>query len=357
MGGKERRAHSDGAQMKAVGFGKYGLKELQLVTVPKPEIKREGQVLIKLHAAAFNPVDKIRVAGGLKAFRPEPVWPALLGYDGAGVVEAVHESVTNFKAGDEVYVRLTSAAQGSCAEYCVEKQELVALKPTNTSMEEAASLPLAAITAVQALRRLGVKEGDKVFISGGAGGVGTIAIQLAKHVLKCGVVATTASPGDKTDLVKSLGADVVVNYKQDKFQNVLKDYDCGFDTTNESHLIPQILKKGGKVVTIAGSPSNAEVARVMGKPGFIVRTALYFMRNAKAMNAAKKQGVEWSYLFLQPNGKDLEELAQNVEAGHVKPVVDCVNSLDEFHKSWDVLVSGRAKGKCVVKIVSESVSQ
>jgi len=346
-----RKAHPSGATMRAVCMDKFGKENLRVASdVPRPVAEKDGQVLIRLHAAALNPIDKIRIEGGLKLIRPEPIWPALVGYDGAGVVE--ESKSAKFKAGDEVYVRLTNPTQGSLAEYCVEKDSLVALKPKQMNFVEAASLPLAAVTAMQAFQRMGVKEGDKVFISGGAGGVGTLAIQLAKHVLKCKVVATSASPGEKTELCKSLGADVVVNYKEEKFEDVLKDYDYAFDTTNESHKCCKIVKRGGKVVTIAGTPTAAEMERASGKPApFVVRVFLWFKRNSAAMSEAAKNNVDWSYLFLSPNAKDLESLASYVDAGQVKAVIDSTNKLEDFRKAYDRLASGRSQGKCVITLV------
>lgn len=351
MGGKSRRDHPDGLLMKAVVFEKYGLNELKISeSVPKSAVRKPTDVLIKVHAAAINPIDKIRLTGGLKQVSPEVTWPALWGYDASGVVEQVGEEVTKLKVGDEVYVRLTSKAEGSLSEYCVEHVDKVALKPKNASFEEAAAMPLAAVTAMQAFERLGIKQGDKVFISGGAGGVGTFAIQIAKNVYKAHV-ATTASAGEKTDLVKSLGADVVVDYRSEKFEQVLKDYDFGFDTTNESHKICEILKKGGKVVTIAGSPSIDEMNNKFGQQGLLVRFFMFVIKNRKAESAAKKHGVDWSYLFLSPNAGDLETLASWTEENKVKSVLDMAVPFESFQQAVDKLVSGRAKGKCVIRVV------
>lgn len=342
--------------MKAAVFDKYGLGELKLKSdVPKPVITKPDEVLIKVHAAAINPIDKIRLAGGLKMINPEPAWPALIGYDAAGVVEQVGEGASgDFAVGDEVYVRLKDASQGSIAEYCKAKKELVAKKATNMSFEEAASLPLAWMTALQALQRGEVKEGQRVFITGGAGGVGTAAIQLAKHYFKCAVVATTASEGEKTELCKSLGADIVVNYRTEKFEEKLLSepkFDFGFDTTNESHRVPVLVKEGGHVVTVSGVPTTDELTLRSGKtqPWF-VRLFLWARRNKAAINAAKQNKNKWSYMFLSPNGDDLRLLAKLSEDGSIKAVIDAVQPFEDFQKSFDKLISGRSKGKNVIKI-------
>lgn len=342
--------------MRAVVFAKYGLGNLVLENnVPKPVVQKSGHVLIKVCAASLNPIDKIRLNGGLRFINPEPAWPALIGYDASGVIEQVAEGGSgDFKVGDEVYVRLKDPSQGSLAEFCVADERLVAKKPTNMSFEQAASLPLAWMTALQALRRCGVQEGCRVLITGGAGGVGSAAIQLAKHVFKAGFVATTASPGEKTELCKSLGADVVVNYRQDKFEEILASedkFDFGFDTTNESHRIPSLIKEGGQVVTVAGTPTVEELTLRSGKtPPFFVRFFLWFARNKAAMKAAAKHNVKWSYLFLSPNGDDLRFLARASEEGQIKAVIDGVQPFEDFQKSFDRLISGRSKGKNVIKV-------
>merc|ERR1712224_432352 len=217
--------------------------------------------------------------------------------------------------------------------------------------EEAAAMPLAAVTAMQAFKRLGLKEGDKIAITGGAGGVGTYAIQIAKHVFKAHV-ATTASAGEKFELVKSLGADVVVDYRSEKFENVPKDYDYGFDTVNESDRLCEVVKKGGKVVTIAGSPSIDEMTNKFGPQILPVRLYMWYIKNHKAQSAASKNGVDWSYMFLSPNASDLETLAGWVEDGKVKSVLDMAVPFESFQQAVDRLVSGRAKGKCVIKVVN-----
>jgi len=339
--------------MKALVFKTHGpmVSALELIDTQPVPVQGKGELLIKMRATALNPIDKLRVEGELKALRPESHDVSICGYDGAGVVEAVGEDVGDIKVGAEVFFRFfPPPSQGSMAEYAVLLAGQVVIKPANITFEDAASFPLAGLTSIQAMARGGVKEGDKVFITGGAGGVGTFAIQYAKNVLKAGTVATTASPGEKTDLCKSLGCDVVVNYKEEKFEEVLKDYDFAFDTTGESAKCVQILKKGGKVVTISGTPTMDELVRVGMQPNFIVKTVLGLKAQKEAIAKAKAAGVEWSFMFLQPGKPELQKLADSVAAGLIKPVLDNTWDVKDWEGAVKQLTSGRAKGKCVIRI-------
>jgi NADPH:quinone reductase-like Zn-dependent oxidoreductase len=228
---------------------------------------------------------------------------------------------------------------------------VVAKKPPSLSFEQAASLPLVAETALQALRRGGVGEGSKVFITGGAGGVGTVAIQLAK-ILGAATVATTASAGEKTEKVKSLGADVVVDYRTQDFRDGTfgKDYDFAFDTTTESAKLAAVVRAGGKIVTVVGSPTAKELARIGVPLNFIKRLILYAIRDKAAVQNAKRAGVEWSNMWLVPSGSDLEELSRYVEEGKLKPVVDGVWPIAEWRAAVERSFSGRALGKCVIRV-------
>jgi len=228
----------------------------------------------------------------------------------------------------------------------------IAKKPVGVSFTDAASIPLAGETALQALRRGGVGPGSKVFVSGGAGGVGTLAIQIAK-ILGAETVATTASPGDKTELCRSLGADTVVNYRDEKFEELLKDYDFAFDSTHESAKMIKIVKANAskKVITISDTPTVEALKEAGLTPGFIVKLFLNSKRNKVAEAAGRAAGVEWQYMFLNPNGGDLTELLQWVVDGKLKPVIDNVWPLADAVAAAQRNFSGRAKGKCVVKVV------
>jgi alcohol dehydrogenase len=243
------------------------------------------------------------------------------------------------------------------AEYCVAHVSNVVSKPNNVSFEEAASIPLAGMTALQALTNSGLKEGDSIFITGGAGGVGTLAIQLAKHVFKAANVVTTASKGEKADLCKELGADSVIDYKSENFVEIhsKNKFDVCFDTTGESLSMAGIVKEGGSIVTIAGNPTLEEIRRIGGS-AWILKLFLKRKEKRKEFKAAKSANASWEYLFLSPSSDDLAKLTNYIESGDLKPIIDDMwdfNSEDEqigwkgaFNRSF----SGRSKGKCIVKI-------
>lgn len=291
--------------------------------------------------------------------KPEMYETSVLGYDVSGVVEEVGEEVDSFKVGDEVFVRLDSMNYGAMAEYVVCQVPEIGKKPSNISFSEAAAVPLAGLTALQALKRGGVKEGSKVFIPGGAGGVGSIAIQIAKKMFKASHVCTTASPGVGMDICKEAGADQIIDYRSEDFEEVLKggDFDMVFDTMNQSAQMGGLLKEGGKTVSISGTPT-IEAINSLGAPPMIVRFVMFLKRNREAEKAAAKAGGTWEYIFMQPSGKELNEIAEYIEKGDIKPVIDTeAASLDKYEEAVDKLWSGRAKGKCVIKIVQILVDQ
>mmetsp|Transcript_30349 Transcript_30349/g.34596 ORF Transcript_30349/g.34596 Transcript_30349/m.34596 type:complete len:357 (+) Transcript_30349:80-1150(+) len=345
-----------GETMKAVCFTSYGKDSaaLSVKNIPKPFIESGNEVLIQVHACALNPIDKLRLAGKLALVKPEQYETSVLGYDAAGVIQEVGEEASkSYSVGDEVFVRLNGMKYGAMAEYIVCKIAEVAKKPSNISFSEAASIPLAGLTALQALRRGGVKEGSKVFIPGGAGGVGSLAIQIAKKMLKASNVCTTASPGAGTDVCLKAGADRVIDYRSENVEKVLtgEDFDMAFDTMNQAATFGSLLKTGGKVVSISGTPTIEAISKA-GNPSLIVRAFMFLSRNRAAEKAAKKAGGTWEYIFMSPNGKDLAEIGKYVESGDIVPVIDTeAASLDEFKVALDKLFSGRSKGKCVIKVV------
>lgn len=344
--------------MKAVCFSSFGKdsNSLSVQTIPKPTVDAPDEVLIKVHACALNPIDKIRLGGDLALLTPEPYETSVLGYDISGVVEQVGDGGTaaaSFQVGDEVFARTAGLKFGALSEYVVCTVPEIGKKPSNISFSEAASIPLAALTALQALRRGGVKEGSKVFIPGGSGGVGSLAIQIAKKMLKASHVCTTASPGAGTDVCTKAGADRVIDYQSEDFVKVLngEEFDMAFDTMNQAAQMGGLLKKGGKIISISGSPS-IEAIETTTTPSMMVKMFLFLMRNRKAEKAAKKAGGTWEYIFMSPSGKDLDEIAKYLESGEIKAVIDTeAASLDDFKVAVDKLWSGRAKGKCVIKVV------
>jgi NADPH:quinone reductase-like Zn-dependent oxidoreductase len=333
--------------MRAFVVERYGdAGAVRAGDVPDPRIS-DRDVLVRIHAAGVNPLDlKIR-DGAFKVLLPYRV-PFVLGNDLAGVVVAVGPRVTRFKAGDEVYARPDKDRIGAFAELIAIREDDVALKPATLTMAEAASLPLVGLTAWQALvERANLRPGQKVLIHAGSGGVGTVAIQLAKHL--GATVATTAGTAN-VDLVRSLGADVVVDYRTQAFETVLRDYDVVLDTlggeTLEKSL--RVLKPGGKVISIAGPP-DAAFARELGANPVIrlAMTALSF----RIRRRARRRRLTYSFLFMRASGDQLRELTALVEAGAVRPVVDRVFPFESTREALDHLEQGRTRaGKVVVRM-------
>ena len=241
--------------MKAFSVKRYGKKEkLHLTELAEPVVK-EKDVLVQIHSAGVNQLDSKIRDGEFKiflAYKP----PFTLGHDVAGVVTKVGSGVTKFKPSDEVYARPADHRIGTFAEFISMNENDVALKPRNLSMEEAASIPLVGLTAWQALiEKANLKKGQKVFIQAGSGGVGTFAIQLAKHL---GATVATTTSAENFDLVKSLGADVIIDYRKDDFENILKDYDVVLNSQDKNTLEKSlhVLKPGGKVISISGPPDT-----------------------------------------------------------------------------------------------------
>jgi NADPH:quinone reductase-like Zn-dependent oxidoreductase len=263
-------------------------------------------------------------------------------------VVRVGANVRQFKPGDAVYARPGKDRIGTFAEYIAIDAADVALKPANLSMEEAASIPLVALTAWQALvERAKLQKGQRVLIHAGSGGVGTIAIQLAKHLGAS--VATTVS-ATKSDLVKDLGADVVIDYRKQPFETILHDYDVVLDTVGGETLDKslQVLKPGGKVISVAGVP-DADFARELGANAVIrmVMSALSF----RIRRRARRHDVTYSFLFMKASGDQLRELTQLIDAGKIRPVVDTVFPFESTREALEYVEAGRAKaGKVVVKM-------
>jgi NADPH:quinone reductase-like Zn-dependent oxidoreductase len=308
--------------MKAVRIHDYGSVEvLKIEDVPEPEIA-EDELLIKIFAAAVNPIDW-KVREGKLRWRNLHQLPLIPGWDLSGVVERTGKNVANFKPGDEVYSRPDVARNGSYAEFIAVKENIVAFKPKTINFEESASIPLAGLTAWEALiTNANIQHGQKVLIHAASGGVGSISVQIAK-AFGCYVTGTTSEKN--LEFVKHLGADEVIDYKKQDFTKQVKDVDVVLDTVGGQTQLEslKVLKKGGLIVSIINPVSEEEV---------------------------KKYGVRGAYFFVQSNGKVLAELANLIDSGKIKPVVGKIFSLDEIKKAHELSQSGRAVGKIVIKI-------
>lgn len=332
--------------MKAFQVSKYGKKEkLQSMDVANPTLAQD-EVLIQVHAAGVNLLDSKIKEGEFKLILPYKT-PFTLGHDVAGVVIQIGKGVTMFKIGDEVYARPRDFRIGTFAELVAVHEDDIALKPKNLTMEEAASIPLVGLTAWQVLvERANLKKGQKVFIQAGSGGVGTFAIQLAKHI---GAYVATTTSADNFELVKGLGADVVIDYKKDDFEKILKEYDVVLNSQNAETLEKSagILKRGGKVVSISG-PADIDFAKDI-KANLLVKIATLFL-SRKIRRLAKKLGVQYSFLFMKAQGEQLSQITSLIEAGIIKPVIDKVFPFTQTNEALEYVEAGRSKGKVVIKV-------
>lgn len=332
--------------MKAFIINKYSKTEkLQLSEVAEPLIK-DNEVLVEIHASSINQLDAKLKSGEFKMLLPYK-FPLILGHDVAGIVTKIGSKVNRFKVGDEVFARPADFRIGTFAEYIAINENDLALKPKNISMEEAASIPLVGLTVWQAfVEKAKLQKGQKVFIQAGSGGVGTIAIQLAKYV---GAIVATTTSANNVDLVKSLGVDIVIDYKTQDFETILKDYDLVLNSQDEKTLEKSlnILKPYGKIISISGPPDVA-YANEVGLSWFmkIIMRLLSF----KIRQKAKKLNIDYSFLFMQANGKQLSEIGTLIEANSIRPVVDKVFPFAELNEAMSYVSSGRAKGKVVIKV-------
>jgi alcohol dehydrogenase len=332
--------------MKAFVVDRYGSKEIvQPREMPEP-VLRGDDVVVQIHAASVNPVDLRISAGKLKQILPYRP-PFILGNDLAGVVVGVGPAVRRFKPGDEIFSRPDKDRIGAFAERIAIREDAVAMKPATLSMEEAASIPLVGLTAWQALiERANVKEGQKVLIHAGSGGVGTFAIQLARHL--GATVATTTSTAN-LDWVKRLGADVVIDYRKDDFATVLRDYHAVLDTqggqVQEKSL--RVLRPGGQIISIAGPP-DPDFAKSIGAP-WIVALAMRLLSYRIRKNGRRRK-ISYSFLFVKANGDQLREIAALIDSGIIRPVVDRVYPFESTRDALACVEQGRAKGKVVIKM-------
>lgn len=336
--------------MKAFILDGYGSADcVRAGDVPDPEL-HEDDVMIQVHAAGVNPVDaKIR-EGDFKAFLRYRL-PIVLGCDVAGVVVSVGSRVRRFKPGDEVYARPADERIGAFAELIAINEDDVAMKPKTLTMEEAASMPLVGVTAWQALvERAQLQRGQKVLIHAGSGGVGTFAIQLAKHI--GATVATTTSTAN-VGLVKSLGADVVIDYRTHDFADTLRDYDVVLNSVDKVTLEKslRVLKPGGQLISISGPP-DAAFARSRDLP-WIMKTTLSAITGVLSYGIranAKRRGVNYSFLFMRADGGQLTKITSLIDDGIIRPVVDRVFPFVSTKEAMAYVEAGRARGKVVVSM-------
>ena len=332
--------------MKAFLIDRYkGVAHGRIAQMSEPEL-RPTDVMVQIHAAGVNVLDVKIATGEFKPLLPYRL-PLVLGNDVAGVVVKAGSQVRRFKVGDEVYARPDKDRIGTFAELIAMDEQDVALKPNSLSMVEAASIPLVGLTAWQALvEKANVRKGQKVFVQAGSGGVGTFAIQLAKHL--GATVATTTSAANSA-MVKDLGADVVIDYKKDDFEAILSDYDVVLNSQDAKTLEKslRVLKPGGKLISISGPPDPA-FAEEIGAPWYM-KLAMRVL-SAGVRKKAGARNVDYSFLFMRANGAQLERITALIDAGVIRPVMDKVFPFEETKEALAYVESGRTKGKVVIEL-------
>ena len=329
--------------MKAFVVRKYGKDGLGAAVVPRPAVG-PTDVLVKVSAASINPLDKMIRDGEFKrllAYRR----PFVLGHDLSGVVTEIGAAVQGFAVGDEVYSRPRDLRIGAFAEYIAIDQADVASKPVSLSLPEAAAVPLVALAAWQILvDRAHVRPGQKVLIHAGAGGLGSTVIQLAKHL---GTLVATTANGRDADRLRALGADIVIDYTEEDFSQVLSGYDFVLDSLGGKNLEKSVavLRPGGLAIGVAGPP-DAGFAEQLGLPGFMKLPLGLLSRNIR--NAAKKRGARYEFFFMQANGAQLRDLAALYDGGVLRPVLDRIFPFDRTLEALAFVEQGKAHGKVVI---------
>jgi NADPH:quinone reductase-like Zn-dependent oxidoreductase len=331
--------------MKAFLIDRYAGKDgLRMGEAPEPELGKDD-VLVDVHAAGVNPLDLKIASGELKPILRYRL-PFIMGNDVAGVVVQVGSAVRRFQPGDEVYARPPADRIGAFAERIAIDAGAVAQKPKSLTMVEAASLPLVGLTAWQALvQRAQVRRGQRVLVHAGSGGVGTIAIQLARHL--GAFVATTTSTAN-VDFVKQLGADVAIDYRKEDFAAKLRDFDVVLDTLGGDTLEKsvQVLKPGGLLVSVSGPP-DPDFARELGSP-LLLRLATPLLSH-RIRKLARRHGLRYSFLFMKADGEQLGKISELVDAGVIRPVVDRVFRFESTNDALAYVGTGRARGKVVIE--------
>ncbi|MEQ1740012.1 MAG: NADP-dependent oxidoreductase [Methyloglobulus sp.] len=333
--------------MKALILKRYGKSDqLAFADIPQPTIKPD-EMLVQVHAVGLNPIDNMIPKGMFKPILQFQL-PATMGSDLAGVVVEVGSQVTRFKLGDAVFASIFDLGTGALAEFAIVPEKAAAFKPSNLDFVQAASIPMVGLTSWQALKeRARLKPGQKVFIPAGSGGIGTFAIQLAKYLgAKVGTTTSTGNIG----LVQRLGVNEVIDYKKQEFEDVLQDYDVVLGTMRGDGIEKslRILKPKSSVVSLIGPP-DAAFARARGM-NFLMKF-VFWLISSKIIRQAKKRNIEYSFLFVHPDGHQLAEIGKLLDAGHIHPVIDKVFPFDQTKEALAYLEEGRAKGKVVVKVI------
>ena len=332
--------------MKAAILEKYASdgRELVIKDVPVPEVG-DNEVLVNIIAAGVNPLDNMIVRGEVKLIVPYK-FPLIMGNEFAGVVEMTGSKVAGFKKGDRVYARMPLDKIGAFAEYASVRADALAKIPDYLSFEEAASVPLTALTAWQAYELMNIQKGGKLFISGGTGSVGAMAIPIAKSL---GLTVITNGSGDNEERVRALGTDQFIDYRKENYADIISGVDYVLDTIGEKELENEfkIMKNGGSLVSLRGLP-NGEFAKRMGMP--LYKRAAFMLAGKKYDKLAAKRGQHYHFIFVHEDGDGLKKISEIFSDKKVQTSVDEIFSLDDINKAMKKVASGRSKGKTIIRI-------
>lgn len=329
--------------MKAVVLNKKN-EDLEIKDVPMPEID-EDDVLVKVKYAGVNPLDNMIVREEVKLITPYK-YPLVMGNEFSGIVEKTGSSVTDFTEGDRVYARMPLNKIGAFAEYVAINKDAIAKIPDYLKFDEAACVPLTALTAIQAFELMNPSKGEKIFISGGTGSLGAMAIPIAKDL---GLHIITSGSEKNRQRVMDLGVSEFIDYKTQDYSEILSDVDYVLDTLGESELEKEfkILKLGGILVSLKGLP-NEEFAKRMGLS--TVKKLLFKFAGRKFDKLASKKNQKYYFLFVESNGKQLEQVSRIFEEKNIKPSIDTIFELSDVNKAMDKVYKGGSKGKTLIKI-------
>ena len=328
-------------------YDKNGTKlEVREMALPSPD---DHEVLIKVYTAAVNPLDNMIIRGEVKLVVPYKL-PLVLGNELAGVVEKVGSSVTKFKAGDRVYGRMPLNKIGAFAEYAAVAENALAIIPDYLSFDEAATVPLTALTAMQAFEIMKPKSGETIFISGGTGSLGAMAIPIAKSL---GLTVYTNGSADNEERVKELGTDRFIDYKKENYAEVLKDVDYVLDTLGDRELPNEfkVLKRGGSLVSLRGLP-NGRFAKRAGLS--FIKQLLFKLAGSKYDKMAAAKNQTYDFLFVHEDGGQLEELSKIFNAENpLETSIDTIYTLAQVNEALDKVKQGKSKGKTIIKLVEK----
>lgn len=329
--------------MKAAVLNKKN-EDLEIKEVPMPEID-EDDVLVKVKYAGVNPLDNMIVREEVKLITPYK-YPLVMGNEFSGIVEKTGSSVTDFTEGDRVYARMPLNKIGAFAEYVAINKYAIAKIPDYLKFDEAACVPLTALTAIQAFELMNPSKGEKIFISGGTGSLGAMAIPIAKDL---GLHIITSGSEKNRQRVMDLGVSEFIDYKTQDYSEILSDVDYVLDTLGESELEKEfkILKPGGILVSLKGLP-NEEFAKRMGLS--TVKKLLFKFAGRKFDKLASKKNQKYYFLFVESNGKQLEQVSRIFEEKNIKPSIDTIFEFHDVNKSMDKVDKGGSKGKTLIKI-------